>query len=313
MTERAAADTDAVISQALERAPAGAWRDTFAQVLRQRSARFGLAVLFVLAAAAVLAPVIAPHDPDAQLYALGGSRHAAPCIHVLGCPSGQPQFLLGLDGNARDLLSRIIHGARVSLVVGISTIGIAVVIGSLTGAVAGFAGGRMDNVLMRTMDVVLAFPALVLAIAIVSVLGSSLVNAVIAIAVVQIPIYARVMRASVLAIREREFVVASRALGESSTGILFRRILPNALTPLIVQGTLGIASAVLEIAALSFIGLGAQPPLAEWGSMIGLERNAIFSAPHLIIYPGAALAMSVLAFNLLGDGLRDAMDPRLNR
>jgi ABC-type dipeptide/oligopeptide/nickel transport system permease subunit len=163
------------------------------------------------------------------------------------------------------------------------------------------------------MDVLLAFPALVLAIAMITVLGPGLLNAQLAIGIVAIPVYARVMRASVLSIKERDFVVASRALGESSRGLLLRRILPNALTPLIVQGTLGIAGAILDVAALSFLGLGAEPRIAEWGSMIGLERNQLFSAPHLIIAPGVALSLSVLGFNLLGDGLRDALDPRLNR
>jgi ABC-type dipeptide/oligopeptide/nickel transport system permease subunit len=163
------------------------------------------------------------------------------------------------------------------------------------------------------MDVLLAFPALLLAIAIVTVLGSGLLNALLAIGIVAIPIYARVMRSSVLSIRETEYVTASRALGESSLGILLRRVIPNSLTPLIVAGTLGIAGAVLDIAALSFLGLGAEPRIAEWGGMIGLERNSVFAAPHLIIFPGLAITLTVLGFNLLGDGLRDALDPRLNR
>jgi len=213
----------------------------------------------------------------------------------------------------RDVFSRVVHGTRVSLRIGFLTVGFAIVIGGLIGALAGYAGGKLDNLLMRIMDVLLAFPALLLAIAIVTVLGSGLLNAQLAIGIVAIPVYARIMRASVLSIRERDFVTASRALGESSFGLLGRRIIPNALTPLIVQGTLGIAAAVLDVAALSFLGLGAQPPQAEWGSMIGLARNTMFAAPHLVLFPGLALALTVLAFNLLGDGLRDALDPRLNR
>jgi ABC-type dipeptide/oligopeptide/nickel transport system permease subunit len=207
----------------------------------------------------------------------------------------------------------VVFGARVSLYVGVLTVGFAIAIGSVIGALAAFLGGGVDNVLMRIMDVFLVFPALVLAIAIVTVLGAGLINAQIAIGVVAIPVYARVMRASVLSVRERDFVTASRALGESGRGILFRRIFPNAVTPLIVAGTLGVAGAILEVAALSFLGLGAQPPLAEWGSMIALDRNQLFNAPWLILAPGMALTISVLGFNLFGDGLRDALDPRLNR
>jgi len=192
-------------------------------------------------------------------------------------------------------------------------VGFAIVIGGIIGAVAGYAGRAPDNILMRLMDIVLSFPSLLLAIVVVTVLGPGLLNAQLAIGIVAIPIFARVMRASVLSLREQDFVTASRALGESPTGLLFRRILPNAMTPLIVQGTLGIATAIIDVAALSFLGLGAQPPLAEWGSMIGIERNAVFAAPHLIIFPGIAIVLTVLAFNLVGDGMRDALDPRLNR
>jgi ABC-type dipeptide/oligopeptide/nickel transport system permease subunit len=176
---------------------------------------------------------------------------------------------------------------------------------------AGYAGGWLDNIIMRVMDVLLAFPALLLAIAIVTFLGPGLFNALIAISIVSIPAYARVVRASVLAIKEQEFVAASRALGGSPLHILFARVLPNALTPLIVQGTLGIASAILDSAALSFLGLGAQPPTAEWGAMLGAERGQVFTAPHLVFFPGFMIMLTVLGFNLLGDGLRDALDPRL--
>jgi ABC-type dipeptide/oligopeptide/nickel transport system permease subunit len=171
----------------------------------------------------------------------------------------------------------------------------------------------VDNLFMRIMDVLLAFPSLLLAIAIVTVIGPGLINTQLAIGIVAIPVYARVMRASVLSLRDREFVAASRALGASETSILFRKVLPNALTPIIVQGTLGIGGAILDVAALSFLGLGAQPPTAEWGSMIGGDRNLLFSSPHVVIFPGIAITMTVLAFNLVGDGLRDALDPRLQR
>jgi len=304
------------------RRPTNLWRDTLAHILRQRSAIVGLTILGIIVLSAVLAPIIAPYDPEVPIRNVeGAQRLAPPCIHLLGCDASQAQFLMGIDQNGRDVFSRIVFGARVSLQVGVITVGIAIIAGTLIGSVAGYAGGWIDNVLMRLMDVLLAFPALVLAIFLATAfqtldipfLEDALFNAMFAIGIVAIPIYARVMRASVLSVRERDFVTASHALGESGGGILLRRILPNALTPLIVQATLGIATAILEVAALSFLGIGAQEPTPEWGSMIGQVRNQMFSAPHLVIFPGLALALSVLGFNLLGDGLRDALDPRLNR
>ncbi len=294
--------------------PSSVWRDTFRRLFRRRSALFGLAILSVLTAIAVFAPAIAPYKPEQVLIGIEDvKKRTAPCIHMLGCPADQPQHILGTDGNVRDFFSRIVFGARLSLVIGIATVTFAIVIGTVLGAVAGYAGGWADNGIMRLMDVLLSFPQLILAIAIVTVLGPGLINALIAISIVSIPAYARVMRASVLSIKEMDFVSASRALGASPLHILFLRVLPNALTPLIVQGTLGIASAILDAAALSFIGLGAQPPTPEWGSMLGAERNQVFTAPHLVFFPGLAIMLTVLAFNLLGDGLRDALDPRLGK
>jgi ABC-type dipeptide/oligopeptide/nickel transport system permease subunit len=218
---------------------------------------------------------------------------------------------MGTDGNLRDEFSRMLYGARLSLMIGLSTVTFAIIIGTVLGALAGYFGGWIDNLIMRVMDVLLAFPSLLLAIAIVTVLGPGLINALLAIGIVSIPAYARVMRASVLSVREMDFVSATRSLGGNTYEILFKCILPNALTPLIVQGTLGIASAILDAAALSFLGLGAQPPTPEWGSMLGAERNQVFTAPHLVFYPGLAIMLTVLSFNLIGDGLRDALDPRL--
>ena len=218
---------------------------------------------------------------------------------------------MGVDTNSRDLFSRIIYGSRLSLQIGISTISFAILIGGFLGAVAGFLGGWLDNVIMRCMDVLMAFPGILLAIAIVAVLGPGLINALLAIAIIEIPIYARVVRASVLSVKDLDYVTASRALGASKIRLLFTRILPNALTPLIVQGTLGIATAILSAAALSFLGLGAEFPKPEWGLMLGEERNSVFNAPFLVFFPGVAIMMTVLSFNLIGDGLRDAFDPRL--
>ena len=276
---------------------------------RHRSARVGMFVLGILTLAAIFAPLIAPYDPIKPLRDV--KRRSPPCIHILGCPEDQSQHIFGTDGNQRDLFSRVVYGARLSLTIGVATVTFAIVIGVVLGALAGYSGGWSDNFIMRVMDVLLAFPSLILAIAIVAVLGPGLANALLAISFVSIPIYARLVRASVLQVKEQDFVSASRALGASPMGILNRHVLPNALTPLIVAATLGIASAILDAAALSFLGLGAAPPTPEWGLMLGEERNSLFNAPHLVFFPGIFIMITVLSFNLLGDGLRDALDPRL--
>jgi ABC-type dipeptide/oligopeptide/nickel transport system permease subunit len=294
--------------------PASLWRDTLGNILRQRSAVIGLVILGVFIFVGVFAPLIAPYEPDNTLLGKveGVTKRAAPCIHLLGCPTDQPQFIFGTDGNFRDLFSRVVYGTRISLPIGFAAVGLAILIGTFIGAISGFVGGGTDTVLMRLMDVVLAFPSLLLAIAIVTALGTSYLNAMLAITVVSIPVYARIVRSSVLSTRENDYVVASRALGESPGGVLARRVLPNAITPLIVQATLGIGTAVLEIAALSFVGVAPIGP-PEWGSMVAIERGQLFSAPHVVLIPGLAITLAVLGFNLLGDGLRDALDPRLNR
>jgi peptide/nickel transport system permease protein len=293
----------------------GARRASIRRIVSQRSAAIGLFIIGFLFTVALFADFIATHPPNLSMISIeeGARPRIPPCIHLLGCPADQPQHLLGLDGNARDVFSRLVHASRISLVIGFVTVAGAIVVGTLIGATAGFLGNRTDTFLMRLMDVLLAFPALLLALVIVTVLGASLFNAMLAVAIVSIPIYARVMRASVLSVREQDYVIAARALGDSPMSILRRRVMPNAITPLIVAATLGIGTAVLEVAALSFLSLAAQPPLAEWGTMIGNERNQLFSSPILIIAPGFMLTLTVLGFNLLGDGLRDAFDPRLSR
>ncbi len=288
------------------------WSTTWQRLFKRKSAIVGMVLLGILIFVAIFANFLAPYDPYQVLIGVEKVKmRQAPCIHLLGCPEDKAQHILGIDGNVRDEFSRLLYGARYSLYVGFATVTFAIIIGVFLGALAGYLGGWVDNVIMRIMDVLLAFPSLLLAIAIVTILGPKLENALLAIGIVSIPAYARVTRASVLSVRELDFVSASRALGGGTFYILFGRILPNAMTPLIVQGTLGIATAILDAAALSFLGLGAQPPTPEWGTMLGSERNQVFTAPHLVFFPGIAIMITVLSFNLLGDGLRDALDPRL--
>jgi ABC-type dipeptide/oligopeptide/nickel transport system permease subunit len=292
--------------------PVTLWGTARRRLVRRKSAVLGMVILGILIFIAIFAPLLAPYDPQQVLIGIEKVKaRQAPCIHLLGCPADQPQHLMGIDGNVRDEFSRVLYGARLSLIIGFTTVTFAIIIGTVLGALAGYLGGWVDNVIMRFMDVLLAFPSLLLAIAIVTILGPGLINALLAIGIVSIPAYARVMRSTVLTTREMDFVAASRSLGGSTMYILFGRILPNSLTPLIVQGTLGIATAILDAAALSFLGLGAQPPTPEWGSMLSAERNQVFTAPYLVFYPGLAIMLVVLSFNLLGDGLRDALDPRL--
>lgn len=306
----ASAELDTITS----RPPRSPGQDAMRALFRTKSAIAGMVILVILVLVALFAPAIAPYDPTQVLIGKEAvKKRQAPCIHILGCPADQPQHILGTDGNVRDFFSRVVYGSRISLMVGFTTVGFAILIGATLGSLAGFVGGWTDNIIMRFMDVLLAFPSLLLAIAIVTVLGEGLVNALLAIGIVSIPAYARVARASVLTVKEWDFVMADRATGVPSGRILSRSILPHTLTPLIVQGTLGIATAILDAAALSFLGLGAQPPMAEWGSMLGAERNQVFTSPHLVFFPGFAIMLTVLGFNLLGDGLRDALDPRLRK
>ncbi len=300
--------------------PFSPWREILRRLLHNRSAQIGLIILMFLLIVSISAPVIATHDPIDYTDPDNKTR-LTPCIHLLGCPADQREYLFGLDGNGRDLFSRIVYAAQTSLFIGVTTVIFGVVVGTVIGALSGFLGGWFDNSAMRLMDVLLAFPSLLLAIALVAVLRpiiiqgglSPLLPALFAIGFVSIPIYARIMRSSVLQVRDQDFVAADRALGASQWRLLFRRILPNSLTPLIVAATLGVATAILDAAALGFLGLGQQPPYPEWGTMLGTERSSVFNAPHLLIFPGIAIMLTVLAFNLIGDGLRDALDPRLYR
>ncbi len=317
LTRREALDrliAEAENSDKLFEKPLTQWRLAVRRFRGRRSGMVGLTLIIGLILVAIFAPLLAPYEPNDDLIGEEDvGRYETPCIHFLGCDEEKPQHWMGIDGNVRDQYSRVIYGSRVSLQLGFFTVTLALFVGAAIGAVAGYRGGWFDNIIMRFMDVILGFPSLLLAIAIVAVLGPGLRNALIAIAIVTMPGYARVMRAQVLAIKESDYVSASRALGASPTQILLRRVIPNAMTPLVVLATLGVATAILEAAGLSFLGLGAQPPLAEWGSMLANYRNQVFTAPHLVFYPGLAIMITVLGFNLMGDGLRDALDPTLNR
>ena len=269
-----------------------------AGLVRQRGALIGLVILAVLAAMAVAAPWLSPRDPI---------RTAA--REALQPPGGR--FVLGSDQFGRDVASRVFHGARISLLVGVISVSIAVGLGAPLGLVSGYYGGRLDALIMRVMDVMLAFPGILLALAIVSVLSPGLGNVMIAVGLSAVPGYARLVRATVLSAREHLYVEAARALGGRDGGILVRDILPNVIAPLIVTATLGLGGAILSAAALSFLGLGSQPPQPEWGRMLSEGRDYLREAWWISTFPGLAIMLTVLAMNLLGDGLRDVLDPRL--
>jgi len=259
----------------------------------------GLVLITLFALAALFAPLLAPADPLKQVLS---TRLKPPTA----------AHWLGTDQLGRDVLSRMLFGARISLLVGVVVVGLAGSLGTFVGLVAGYTGGWLDEGLMRLTDVFFAFPALILAMAIAGALGPSLTNAIIAIAVVSWPVYARLVRAQVLTLREREYVEAARSLGASTPRIIWQHILPNTLAPLLVQASFDMGGAILAAAGLSFIGFGTQPPTPEWGVMISDGRSYISTQPWLSLFPGLAILFTVAAFNLIGDGLRDAFDPRLH-
>ena len=278
--------------------------DQLSQLWRNKTAVAGLIIVAGFVLAAFFAPLLSPHDPvDISLY-----DQLKPPVWADG---GSDKNILGTDDLGRDILSRIIYGARVSLVVAVVSVGLAFAFGILLGSISGYYKGALDNVIMRIMDIILAFPYLLLAIVVVAYLGPSLQNAMMAIGITYVPRFARIVRGSVLEECEKDYVMAAKALGAKDWRIIFITILPNCLGPLIVQTTLSFASAILDAAALSFLGLGAQPPTPEWGAMIARSRSLILRASWVMTFPGIAILMAVLGFNLLGDGIRDALDPRL--
>jgi len=277
------------------------WDDFRRVFLGNRLALFGTAVMGLFILMAVFAPLIAPYDPLQQDLA---SKFAPP----------SRAHLMGQDELGRDILSRVIYGARISLTAGLAAVAVATVVGTLVGLGAGYLGRWPDSLLMRVMDVLLAFPSILLAIVIVSILGPSLLNAMFAISIVFIPQIARVVRSAVISIRERDYIEAERAIGAGDVRIIFSGVLPNSMAPLVVQATLTLATAILDIAYLSFLGLGARAPTPEWGAMLTDAFRSGFGVfvegQHAIIFPGIAIALAVLAVNFIGDGLRDALDPR---
>lgn len=277
---------------------------TWYRLKKNKAALAGGILLFLFLTSALLAPYLAPHDPLAQdLY----GRLKPPVWNL----KGSWEHPLGTDDFGRDILSRILYGARISFQVGLISVGISLGFGLVFGALSGYYAGALDHLIMRFMDILLAFPGILLAILIVAVLGPGLFNAIIAIGIVGIPEYARIVRASVLVERHREYVQAARSLGARDLRILLQTILPNCFAPILVKTTLGFATAIVEAAGLSFLGLGAQPPMPEWGAMLNQAKALILRAWWVITFPGLAIFLSALGFNLLGDGLRDALDPRL--
>ena len=278
--------------------------DQLGQLWQNKTSVAGLIVVAGFVLSAIFAPSLSPHDPvETALY-----DQLKPPAWKDG---GSDKNILGTDDLGRDILSRIIYGARVSLIVAVVSVGLAFVLGTLLGSISGYYKGALDNVIMRIMDIILAFPYLLLAIVVVAFLGPSLQNAMIAIGITYVPRFARIVRGSVLEECEKDYVMAAKAVGARDWRIIFIAILPNCLGPLIVLTTLSFASAILDAAALSFLGLGAQPPIPEWGAMIASSRALILRASWVMTFPGIAILLAVLGFNLLGDGLRDALDPRM--
>ena len=269
-------------------------------LLKNKMAMVGGTVLLFFILVAIFADFIAPHPADAQDW-----------MNIMAGPS--KDYLLGTDMYGRCVFSRIVYGSRISLLVGFVAVAFSAIGGGVIGACAGYFRGQVDNVLMRIMDVLLAIPSILLAIAIVNILGPSLINVMIAVGLSSMPSFARIVRAAVLSIRDSEFIEAAVAIGDSTPAIIWHNIIPNCLAPIIVQATLGVASAILSAAGLSFLGLGLQPPSPEWGAMLSEGRAYIYIAPWLTICPGVSIVLVVLSLNLFGDGLRDALDPKLKQ
>lgn len=276
----------------------GPWLEAWLSFKKSKSALVGSGIVLFFVLIAIFGPLFAPQGINDQNLSLR-----------LQPPSAE--FWFGTDDLGRDVFSRILHGTRISLTVGLSAVLISAVVGSFLGIIAGYYGRFVDTVISRIFDIMLAFPSILLAIAVVSILGPSLQNALIAIAIINIPSFGRLIRSRVLTIKEEEYIHAARAIGMKNSRILWKHILPNSMTPVIVQGTLAIATAIIEAAALGFLGLGAEAPQPEWGKMLADARMFLLNAPWAMIFPGVAIMLTVIGFNLMGDGLRDALDPKM--
>jgi len=293
--------TARVPARAPARVSRGIWRDALSRLMRNRPALVGLVIIGIFIAVAILAPILAPYDPLSPSL-----------VHRFKPPDAV--HLLGTDDQGRDVLSRVIYGARISLVVGVVSVIMGVAMGGTIGAVAGAFGGRIDTVLMRIVDVLLAIPGILLAIGVVVWLDRGLPQIMFAVALTNVPIFARILRGSLLALQGSDYVVAARSVGATTPRILFRHMLPNAVTPLIVAATLALATAIIDVAGLGFLGLGpADPRIAEWGTMLTGATSFYRQAPWIIFWTGAAISITAIGFNLLGDGLRESLDPRLKR
>lgn len=280
--------------------PIPLWLEAGFRIIKSKTALIGVIIIVLLVLTAILAPVIATHSPTAQDIV---NRYQAP----------SSDHLLGTDELGRDIFSRIVYGTRISIQIGVIAVSISLAIGVLLGGIAGYYGRWIDQIVMRFIDIMMAFPSILMAIALVAVLGPSLQNAMIAVGIVGIPQFARIVRSAVLSIKENEYIEAAKSIGAKHGRILIQHVLPNCVAPIIVQATLGVGTAILDAAGLSFLGLGAQPPIPEWGAMLSDGRAAIQNAPWVVAFPGLAIFLVVLGFNLFGDGLRDALDPRLKQ
>jgi dipeptide transport system permease protein len=297
---------DVAVPVAVAPSRQGPLRSFLADFVKNRAALLGVAILALLVFGAVFAELIAPYSPIEQYR----DFIRVPPAWQAG---GSPHFLLGTDELGRDILSRLIYGARISLFIGVAVVLVSMVIGSVLGLVAAFSRGVLALLIMRAMDLILAVPSLLLCIVVVAIIGPSLANTIVAITIVYLPNYVNVLRASALSEKTRDYVTAARVAGAGPLRIMFLTVLPNCMAPLIVQATLGVSSAILEAAGLGFLGLGAQPPTPEWGTMLASAREFLESAPWIVTLPGLAILITVLSINLVGDGLRDALDPKLKR